>query len=152
VEDDVTDLGSMGVVCNDESHAGRVVKITKFARREDGIWAEVDRYREERYGSGEPELTATVRQRRTWAVLHGDTVARHPDNWQGGRLRYNLDCRRCGLTAVARAQTLYPILDTLAAPGVSSVTLAALRASCLRERFETAITSHRCKPAAVTWS
>lgn len=46
----------------------------------------------------------------------------------GGWNRYRLRCDLCGVTVPVREDKLFPVLDTLSANGVLSITLAGLAA------------------------
>ena len=114
---------SVAVICDQESHSGRLVKIAVFGRRDDdGTWHELPTYRE---GCSEPELSWN-RHPPTWTVLHGDSIEHDRESWAGGRLQHHIVCRLCGLNASARAETLHPLLDKFADAGVSLIRLAAL--------------------------
>jgi len=115
---------SVGVICDQESHNGRLVKITVFGRRDDdGTWHELPLYRE-----GHPEPSWN-RHPPTWTVLHGDSIEHDRESWAGGRVQHHIVCDLCGLNASARAETLYPLLDKFADVGVSLIRLAALARS-----------------------
>lgn len=59
----------------------------------------------------------------------GGEDRRHPSlaKREGLRLRFALRCE-CGMNVTVRAEKLNPILDVLAAAGISSITLSALAA------------------------
>ena len=91
-------------MCAEPSHADRPYLVVGFRRNAAGVWGDYTR--------------------RTSNVLDGDV----PGDGFGRRLRYRLDCRRCGLCVEARDERLNPVLDRLEAYGQAEVTLRALAA------------------------
>jgi hypothetical protein len=127
MEDDMT--AEVVVRCSDSGHEGKVASIIKFHRRDDGRWLM-------------GPVTVTTRGRRPrgqlWPrpyeqYLVGNTPV-DPDgrlneaDKTAARGRIDMECKLCGLRVVAREETLFPILNTLAANGVSSIELYALAA------------------------
>lgn len=102
-------LGTVRVVCDAPSHyPPRVARITEYTVLQAGA----DPVRTVSAGPG------------VWTRLDGD----HPvtDDGPGDRSRARLECDLCGLTVEARGDRFNPVLDRLAAGGVSVISLAGL--------------------------
>jgi hypothetical protein len=118
MEDDMTT--EVVVLCSDRGHAGKVANIIKFQRRDDGRWL-----------MGPVTVRGELWPRPYEQYLVGNTPV-DPDgrldqaDKLSARGRVNMQCDLCGLGVVTREETLFPMLDKLAANGVSSVELRAL--------------------------
>lgn len=129
------------VVCTDQSHEGRTVKVTNFtyedwryASGEDAskprIWTwdlgKVDSRSEERAAVGEAmDGDAPLSELLGAEVVPG---VRLPVHVEPDRMRYSMACRLCGLNVEARHERLVPVLDRLAENGIASVELNHMRA------------------------
>ena len=92
----------MRVICTEPSH--RLVVVDTFNRLEDGTWeATINR-------NGD---SGSIRWSRSG----------HP---RGARRRHRLECRKCGLNAVATDQQLGAVLNPLADAGETQITLRGL--------------------------
>jgi hypothetical protein len=96
------------VGCRDVSHEDRPVKVASFVPGgPPGNWI-----------PGAPGRRTSQRQY--------EAPMREMRDGEMIRDRWELECRLCGLRVVARAETLAPVLDKLAAGGVSYIELAQL--------------------------
>lgn len=127
------------VYCDDPSHPSRrrVVAVTNFVHiggRDEGRW-------NERFTStaaqGTRESGVTLLND---ARLPADDVIHRPGGFQGEaiRSRYQLTCRKCPRRPVtAREENLFSALNTLAANGMSKVSLVELAAMLQRQSEST---------------
>jgi len=122
VEEAVVTLVGVQIICDDASHArGKVTTIEQFVR---GLHSEDD-----------PTWRKRGDSRRSAEYLRGDTPSPRPTPWverpgpvDRERIRYDLECKLCGLKVPARRDRLLEVLDALAANGVRSITLRGLAA------------------------
>ena len=110
------------VACSDSGHEGKVANIIKLKLGSDGRWL-----------MGPVTARAQLWPRPYEQYLVGDTPV-DPDgrldraDKLAARGRHTIECPRCGLKVDAREETLFPILDKLAANGVFMVELKDLAA------------------------
>jgi hypothetical protein len=118
-------LGLVLIRCDDPSHArGKVAEVETFARYD--------------LGDGDaPVWTKMGNQGRSTVRLHGNSLAPEMsgeaierERAEGmARVSFDLECKLCGLKVDATQDGLMVrVLDTLAANGVSSITLNGLAA------------------------
>ena len=127
------------VYCQEWSHAEKRWEIASFKQIRPGRWV----MSPGRFGSGkrlrQPGDTRARIDRATDTRIDteehrvkdaaGETRLRKTDET---RNRYNLRCAKCDLSVPCRSETLDSILATLAAAGVSEISLAALAARVRR--------------------
>ena len=117
-----TEITEIVVTCSDSGHEGKVANIIKFQRRGDGRWL-----------MGPVTARAQLWPRPYEQYLVGDTPV-DPDgrldraDKLAARGRHTIECPLCGLKVDAREETLFPILDKLAANDVFVVELRDLAA------------------------
>lgn len=100
----------IAITCSDASHPSKRATVHTFVRHRDG-WTSLDNGRTSQWLSDDtPADQATERPSRV-------------------RQRLRMECPLCGLSAVVRAERVYPMLDHVSAAGVSNVPLPVLVAS-----------------------
>lgn len=131
-------LDRITVYCADNSHADRPFVVASFSPGDIVFGPHVDQpWQDWREGAEvDDELNDAGQQvaptaRRTGALLDGDAhTSKQRDRWGNNetslRERFSLSCPICGLSAPARAEKLFPILDGLRRAGVPSISLSGL--------------------------
>jgi hypothetical protein len=125
------EYSTIEIHCDAPSHGRRLVE--KFAkagppgRWEDHWFPALDPHTDEGKRLRRPEGTRASIDENTDTYL--GLKSKPP--WSA-RVRFNLQCGECGLSVPIREERLTPILNTLGAAGVSSISLAGLAARLQR--------------------
>ncbi|HME47591.1 hypothetical protein [Mycobacterium sp.] len=113
------------VYCDDESHEGRRWVVDVLTRGDDGFW----------HGVAHPGrgTGSAVQFLADDAPLTGRKLPDPPSDDDGPvgerlRVRYRLRCRLCGRAVSLREQNAVPVLETLVANNIHSISLRGLAA------------------------
>jgi len=127
----LSEYSTVEIYCDAASHSRRLIE--KFAKAgPPGRWRDhwfplPDARNDEGKRLRRPEGTrAPINE---GANTHLGTKSQPP--WSA-RVRFNLQCRECGLSVAIREERLIPILNTLGTAGVSEISLAGLAARLQR--------------------